>query len=313
MEHAHNRPSRLHVHGPTTPSCQRVRGLSSLLSSEAELERKSLLLLLPPPSPSTSPLSLSLSFFPFLQEFISRIHPPRLGSNPGFHATLATPYRVLNTNRDASFFASLPNKTFLNAIITINEEEANGCIGPLLYSPLLSLLSFRSSGEPLKEPRPLVLFLSFRRLSPPPHFYSKYRGSATREKRRRRDEEDEKVEEEEEVSRPIVMHDYSLRYRGAPRGYIPRFTIFMPDSGQSGQSEFRGRARRRVVELWKAAAPCHCLKFSYPRRVGCFIQLRARTPCLSFTSGEQGYKLIGGDAVYNFFFLSFNFDSVAKT
>lgn len=125
---------------------------------------------------------------------------------------------------------------------------------------------------------------------------------ATREKRRRRDEEDEKVEEEEEVSRPIVMHDYSLRYRGAPRGYIPRFTIFMPDSGQSGQSEFRGRARRRVVELWKAAAPCHCLKFSYPRRVGCFIQLRARTPCLSFTSGEQGYKLIGGDAVYNFFF-----------
>lgn len=247
-------------------------------------------------------LSLSLFFFPFLQEFISRIHPPRLGSNPGFHATLATPYRVLNTNRDASFFASLPNKTFLNAIITINEEEANGCIGPLLYSPLLSLLSFRSSGEPLKEPRPLVLFLSFRRLSPPPHFYSKYRGSATREKRRRRDEEDEKVEEEEEVSRPIVMHDYSLRYRGAPRGYIPRFTIFMPDSGQSGQSEFRGRARRRVVELWKAAAPCHCLKFSYPRRVGCFIQLRARTPCLSFTSGEQGYKLIGGDAVYNFFF-----------
>lgn len=120
-------------------------------------------------------LSLSLFFFPFLQEFISRIHPPRLGSNPGFHATLATPYRVLNTNRDASFFASLPNKTFLNAIITINEEEANGCIGPLLYSPLLSLLSFRSSGEPLKEPRPLVLFLSFRRLSPPPHFYSKYR------------------------------------------------------------------------------------------------------------------------------------------
>lgn len=43
---------------------------------------------------------------------------------------------------------------FLNAIITINEEEASErCIGPLLG---LSLLPFRSSGEPLEEA--LVVF-----------------------------------------------------------------------------------------------------------------------------------------------------------
>lgn len=82
-----------------------MRGLSSLLLSEAELERKSLLLPSSSvPSSCSSLLPPSLYFLhPLVREFISRIHPPpQLGSNP-VPRYVATPYRVLNTNRDASF------------------------------------------------------------------------------------------------------------------------------------------------------------------------------------------------------------------
>lgn len=220
MEHAHNRPSRVHVHGRTTPPCQRVRGLSSLLLSEAELERKSLLLL-PPLPPLLTLLSLSLP----LSSRVYFANPPRLGSNPGFHATAATPYRVLNTNRDASFFASLfPEQDFLNAIITINEEEANGCIGPLPFSGL-SLLSFRSSGEPLKEARPLVAFLSFRRFLPPLLFSSAFLFKVPRKR-------DERGGGGRSFAADRNARLFPPVSRCAARLY-PRFTIFMPDSGQS--------------------------------------------------------------------------------
>lgn len=119
--------------------CQRVRGLSSLLLSEAELERKSLLL---PSSrsslPSFLPLSSSYSGVYFANPPNSR---PWLGSNlRSTTVRVATPYRVLNTNRDVSF-REFP-EDFQDAIITIN-EEVNGASG--LFS--LSLLPFRSSTE----------------------------------------------------------------------------------------------------------------------------------------------------------------------
>lgn len=130
---------------------------------------------------------------------------------------------------------------------------------------------------------PFFPFAAFSPLfSSSPHFYSKYRGSATRE------------EEEEEVSRPIVMHDYSLRYRGAPRGYIRDLQFLCQIPARASFS----RVRRRVVELWEAAvaaaAPCHCLKFSYPGWIRPMFYSAARTDAvLILHFREQGYKLIG--------------------
>lgn len=185
---------------------------------------------------------------------------------------------------------------------------ASSLLGPV---PLTVSFEWRTPRRKLS----LVVFLSFRRLSPPlssspPHFYSKYRGSATRGGG---------------GGGRSFAADRNARLfppvsRCAARLY-PRFTIFMPDSRQSGH-EFRGRSsrvRRRVVELWKAAAaaavaaPCHCLKFSYPLGSDrCFIQLRARTPCLSL----QGTGIqINRDPVAIFFphpiFINF-INSVAK-
>lgn len=102
-----------------------MRGLSSLLLSEAELERKSLLL---PPytlfSLSTSLFSPSF-FLLFRSLFRESTHRPGLARTlvPRY---VATPYRVLNTNRDVSF-REFP-EDFQDAIITINEEvnDASG-------------------------------------------------------------------------------------------------------------------------------------------------------------------------------------------
>lgn len=139
--------------------------------------------------------------------------------------------------------------------------------------------------------------------SSPPHFYSKYRGSATRE------------EEEEEVSRPIVMHDYSLRYRGAPRGYIRDLQFLCQIPARASFS----RVRRRVVELWEAAvaaaAPCHCLKFSYPGWIRPMFYSAARTDAvLILHFREQGYKLIGTRfTIFSPSSLSFRFNSAKSS
>lgn len=135
-------------------------------------------------SPSNSPLSLSSPFFKslFRESTPTWLEPrlPRHGSNP-----ISRP----EYKSRCFLFREFPEQDFLNAIITINEEEANGCIGPLPFSGL-SLLSFRSSGEPLKEARPLVAFLSFRRLSPPSplllRIFIQSTAEARRERRRRK-------------------------------------------------------------------------------------------------------------------------------
>lgn len=152
---------------------------------------------------------------------------------------------------------------------------------------------------------PFFPFAAFSPLSSSsPHFYSKYRGSATRE------------EEEEEVSRPIVMHDYSLRYRGAPRGYIRDLQFLCQIPARASFS----RVRRRVVELWEAAvaaaaAPCHCLKFSYPGWIRPMFYSAARTDAvLILHFREQGYKLIGTRfTIFSPSSLSFRFNSAKSS
>lgn len=126
---------------------------------------------------------------------------------------------------------------------------------------------------------------------------------------------DEREEEEEEVSRPIVMHDYSLRYRGAPRGYIRDLQFLCQIPARASFS----RVRRRVVELWEAAvaaaAPCHCLKFSYPGWIRPMFYSAARTNAvLILHFREQGYKLIGTRfTIFSPSSLSFRFNSAKSS
>lgn len=122
---------------------------------------------------------------------------------------------------------------FLNAIITINEEEASErCIGPLLG---LSLLPFRSSGEPLEEALVVFPFSPpfFLPLLLPPALF-KVRGSATRGG---------------EGGRSFAADRNARLFPPASRriGYTSDaiFTIFMPDSRQSGRGVSRPYNRRR--------------------------------------------------------------------
>ena len=160
---------------------------------------------------------------------------------PLFQGYVPAAHRVLNTNREC-FLSRVP-QDFSDAIITINEENST------LRRPTRPI-SFDLSTS-ADHPLPL------RASSPSPSI--PWPSPATTENlfcpRNSR----------LEVSRPIVMHDYSLRYRATGHRYIRdlQFLCRIPSRALQVAAQ-----SRRVVELWKrsraVAAPCHCLKFSYP-------------------------------------------------
>lgn len=148
-----SQPAITHTYVFTTPSCQRARAVLAHFYCRKPNWSARVYYHYHCYYPSSSS-SLLLSFFPTLSSRVYFANPPttptRLGSNPGFHATLATPYRVLNTNRDASFSRVSRRLSRTRSLPLMKKKRTNG---PLLG---LSLLPFRSSGEPLEEP--LVVF-----------------------------------------------------------------------------------------------------------------------------------------------------------